>query len=105
MMESGSLCNSYQTCDTSAITFAVFTSSVGGESAGAVALLAFWPAIIEATKIREDNKPTDFFPWVRVGLLLSVASVYVVRWRSDLICCCSPVVSRSPGQSRSRIRS
>jgi hypothetical protein len=46
---------------------AVFTSSVGPESTVAVACLAVWPMIIEATKSlnkgsKEESVPT--FPWL-----------------------------------------
>lgn len=46
---------------------AVFTSSVGKESAVTVAVLSVWPIIIEATKTLnkdgKDSKPA-LFPWV-----------------------------------------
>ena len=46
-------------------TQSVFTSSVGPESTIAVAVLAVWPMIIEATKSlnkgKEESVPT--FPW------------------------------------------
>ena len=44
------------------LSHAVFTSSVGPETAVFVAVLSIWPTIIEATKIGKGDTPA-LFPW------------------------------------------
>ncbi len=47
----------------SPLTYAVFTSSVGKESAVTVAVLSVWPMIVETTKRKGTKEGVPYFPW------------------------------------------